>query len=138
MWIKIIVTISLLLCSSACSSTPTPNLPAPQRVVATFWTAEIVGMLFNVDGCLRLENPTVNYTVVFPPEYTIKIDDETVFIVSGNATGNVRKTTLSFGERVRFGGGETTVLDASLAQHIPATCPAPFWVVGATIYPLTE
>lgn len=112
------------------SSTTTPT--AEPQVVATFWTAELIGELIEVEHCIRVNDRDSNtsYLLVWPPDITATTDKDTVRVVTGAITGNRNEVILHVGEMVRLSGGETENLDEQLRQALPANCPGPYWVVG--------
>jgi hypothetical protein len=141
--IKVFVALSVLLALviNACASSPSPTttLGATPDVVATAWVAEIYGKLVEADGCLKVvdqNNQTASYTLVWPPDVSASITDDTVNVTFGLVTGNQRNVVLHIGENVHIGGGETWKLAEQLQQTVPANCKAPYWVVGKNIEPL--
>lgn len=118
------------------SSTTTPK--AEPQVVATFWTAELIGELIEVEHCIRVndKNSNMSYLLVWPPDITATTDKDTVRVVTGAITGNRNEVILHIGEMVRLSGGETENLDEQLRQALPANCPGPYWVVGIEVGPL--
>lgn len=107
------------------------QITASPQVVATAFTAELIGKLSIVDGCVRvnIDKNNVSYLLVWPPGITVTIDKETVQIITGVTTGNQNKTILHNGEEVRLSGGET----AQPGLNITPNCPGPYWVVGFEI-----
>jgi hypothetical protein len=141
--IKIFVALSVLfaLGINACASSPSPTTTpsATPDVVATAWVAEIYGKLVEADGCLKVvdqNNQSASYTLIWPPDVSASITDETVNVTFGLVTGNQRNVVLHIGENVHIGGGETEKLTEQLQQSVPANCNAPYWVVGKNIEPL--
>jgi hypothetical protein len=115
------------------NSTPT-TIP---EIIATAWTASLVGKLEMIDGCLRVisvENDT-DYVLVWPPDYSITIDNNKVRVVSGIVTGNHREILLNIGETVKMSGGETEQLSEKMYQSLPSNCVGPYWIVGFEVTP---
>lgn len=122
--------------SSSASSTTTPT--AGPQVVATSWTAELIGELVEVEHCIRVNDrdSDTSYLLVWPPDITATTENDTVRVVTGAITGNRKEVVLHVGEMVRLSGGETENLDEQLRQALPANCPGPYWVVGIEVGPL--
>ncbi len=141
LWIIILL---ILLCTSfvfaACSKSISPTNSTPTtipEIVATAWTASLVGKLEMIDGCLRVisvENDT-DYVLVWPPDYSITIDNNKVRVVSGIVTGNHREILLNIGETVKMSGGETEQLSEQIHQSLPPNCVGPYWIVGFEVTP---
>lgn len=127
-----LVLIAMSFAMTACNTASAPSPTASPRIVATRWTAELVGKLVTVDGCLRVNSihGGTSYLLVWPPEYTGKVSIEkgTVQIVDRD-----KMIVWHIGEMVHLGGGEVPsieYLDERLRQKLPANCPGPYWVVG--------
>jgi hypothetical protein len=129
--------LAMIACSlfSSASSTTTPT--AEPQVVATYWTAELVGELVEVEGCIRVNdrNSDTSYLLVWPPDIAATVENDTVRVVTGILTGNRKEVVLHLGEMVRLSGGETKNLGDQLRQTSPANCPGPYWVVGIEVGP---
>lgn len=82
------------------------------------------------DGCLRLDTPDA-HTVVWPRGYTLRAEDGELGVLDedGAETG-------VGGESFTLGGGEVTVLLASLGftdadrERAGERCPGRYWIVG--------
>jgi hypothetical protein len=129
MWL---VLIAMSFAMTACKAASAPSPTASPRIVATRWTAELIGKLVTVDGCLRVNerDSSTSYLLVWPPEYTekVSIEKDTVQIIDRGKT-----VVWHIGEMVHLGGGEIPsieYLDERLRQKLPANCPGPYWVVG--------
>lgn len=122
--------------SSSANSTTTPTVE-PQ-VVATSWTAELIGELVEVGRCIRVNDrdSDISYLLVWPPDITATTEEDTVRVVTGAITGNRKEVVIHIGEMVRLSGGETENLDEQLRQTLPTDCPGPYWVVGTEVGPL--
>lgn len=127
----------LLLCAllalTACNLSLPANPTSEPHVIATAWTALLVGTLEKEDGCLRVksQDSDVSYLLVWPPDSSAESSEDTVRVVTGLVTGNRQEVVLNIGEVVRLGGGTTTRLDKSLS--VAANCPGPYWVVGGVV-----
>jgi hypothetical protein len=102
--------------------------------VATFWTAEIIGKLTIVEGCVRVIDRVnnVSHLLVWPPDFEVTIEKDTVRIIGGKVSGNHTESLLHDGEMVYFGGGETSQPNEQLLSSEPPNCPGPYWVVGSS------
>jgi len=104
------------------------------QIVATRWTASLIGKLSAADGCLRVNDgdSDTSYLLVWPPDqHTVSVEKDTVQIVDRLKGKTV---VWHIGELVRLGGGEVPsieYLDERLRQKLPANCPGPYWVVGS-------
>ncbi len=126
----------LLIFLAACREkapevTITPTTPTPE-VIITAWTAEIIGELINIDGCIRIRDreSDVSYAIVWTPDVSATIEGDEVRIISGIVRGNTSELVLHFGDIVRVSGGETIQPDEQLLQNLPPNCQEPYWVVG--------
>jgi hypothetical protein len=109
------------------------NVPTAQ-VVVTYWTAELIGELVHVDGCLRVNvDGGTSYVLVWPPDLLATIEESTVRVKTGLVTGYINEVELHLGDTVRLSGGTTSALPAPLAEQAPPNCPEPYWVVGIEI-----
>lgn len=136
MWLALI---TLPLAVTACSASTTPTPTRSPRVIATYWTAELVGELVKDDGCLRVNSRRgTSYLLVWPPDLSATIEDDTVRIVTGLVTGDRKEVVLHIGQTVRLSGGEGSIsfMDEQTRQNVRANCPGPYWVVGINITPL--
>lgn len=99
--------------SNGISTTPSP------QVVATRFTAELIGQLVEKDGCLRVEAAPYakDYALVWPAEYKIQRDAAGITMVDGQG----KQTTWQVGQWVHLGGGES---------GSDEKCPGPYWLVG--------
>ena len=105
---------------------PTP-MPAPM-VVITRMTALCIGPLTMVDGCLRTGDSEASNLVVWPPDFEVSVENDTIRVLYDDHEVEVR-----LGQVVRLGGGEVKSLEAfdeRTRQGIPAGCPGPYWLVG--------
>ena len=127
---------SFLLALTACSESSKAK-PTPQ-VVITAWTAEVVGELTNIDGCIRVVDQAhgIDYALVWTPDISATIEGDQVRIVTGIIRNQEREVVLQFGEIVRVSGGETSYPDEQLLNALPATCQGPYWVVGFEVAPV--
>ncbi len=135
---KWLLPVSVSVALTACNSSATSNAAPTPHVVATFWTAELIGELVQIEGCLRVNdrNSDTSYLLVWPPDLAATIEGDTIRVVSGIVTGNQREAVLHIGTLVYLGGGETTHLDEQLQQTVPANCQGPYWVVGNEVRPI--
>lgn len=106
------------------------NMPTAQ-VVVTYWTAELIGKLVQVGGCLRVEaDDGSSYLLVWPPDLLATVEDSVVRVKTGMVTGNSNEVVLHLGDTVRLSGGTTSDLPAQLAERVSPNCTEPYWVVG--------
>ena len=132
----------LLILLAACGEqavVTNPTKPSPE-VVATAWTAVIVGELLNVDGCIRIKDRanSVGYALVWTPDISTTVEGDEVRVVSGIVRGNQQEVVLHIGDTVRASGGETREPDEQLRKTLSPNCQEPYWVVGfeiATVQP---
>ena len=119
-----------LLALTACKLSLPTNPTSEPHVIATAWTALLVGTLEKEGECLRVkdQDSEVSYLLVWPPDSSAESSEDRVRVVTGLVTGNRQEVVLDVGEIVHLGGGTTTHLDQSLS--VPANCPGPYWVVG--------
>jgi heat shock protein HslJ len=102
--------------------------PMP-RVVVTRMAALYVGPLTMVDGCLRLGKGEAGNLVVWPPDFEVSIENDTIWVLYDD-----HKVEVRLGQVVRLGGGEVKSIEAfdeRTRQGIPAGCPGPYWLVGS-------
>lgn len=119
------------------TATPiSPETPTPV-VVATFWTAELVGELTIDEGCVRVIDRVdkVSSLLVWPPDFEMSIEQDTVRVIGGKVTGKRTEVILHDGEVVLLGGGETSELNEQLKSSVPPNCLGPYWVVGSQVGP---
>ena len=126
---------TMLLAMTACNTAPTPTpSPTPQvRIIATRYTALLVGELVMTDGCLRVNSilhSDASYLLVWAPEQQVSVEKDTVRIVD-HLEG--KTVVWHIGEIVRLGGagGEFKHLDERQRAELPANCPGPYWLVGS-------
>jgi hypothetical protein len=125
---------------TSCYISPAPTNTTPTTepvIIATAWTARLVGTLELTDGCLHvISSPDeTDYVLVWPPDYSVTIEKTQVRVISGNVTGDHREVQLHIGETVKVSGGETGALSEDLLQSLPSDCPGPYWVVGFNAAP---
>ncbi len=102
--------------------------PMP-RVVVTRMTALYIGPLTMVDGCLRLGEGEAGNLVVWPPDFEVSIENDTIWVLYDD-----HKVEVRLGQVVRLGGGEVKSIEAfdeRTRQQIPTGCPGPYWLVGS-------
>jgi heat shock protein HslJ len=102
--------------------------PMP-RVVATRMAALYIGPLTIVDGCLRIGDSKAGNLVVWPPDFEVSIENDTIWVLYDDHEVEVR-----LGQVVRLGGGEVKSIEAFdelTRQQIPTGCPGPYWLVGS-------
>jgi len=131
MWL---VFIAMSCVVTACNTASVPGSTASPQVVATRWTALLIGKLVKVDGCLRvIDNVSgTSYLLVWPPEqHMVSVEKDAVQIID-RLKGD-KRVVWHIGQIVRLGGGEVTsseYLDEQVRQNLPANCPGPYWIVG--------
>lgn len=138
MWL---VFIAMSCVVTACNTASVPNSTASPQVVATRWTALLIGKLVKVDGCLRViadtpSGPGTSYLLIWPPEqHIVTIEKDTVRIVDLWGGGK-KEVVWHIGQTVRLGGGEILTPSEQWSERmrrdldVPANCPGPYWVVG--------
>jgi hypothetical protein len=117
----------------AITETPRPTETAAPYVVATVLTAELIGKLKLVDGCVRVISryDNVSRLLVWPPDFEVTIEKDSVRVIGGKVSGNHTEAFLHDGEMVLFGGGEISELNARPLLKEPPNCPGPYWLVGS-------
>jgi hypothetical protein len=120
--------------SPAITETPRPKETATPHVVATVLTAELIGKLNIVDGCVRIIDRVDNVSslLVWPPDFEVTIEKDTVRVIGGKVSGNHTEALLHDGEMVLFGGGEISQPNEQLLSSEPPNCPGPYWLVGSS------
>ena len=105
------------------------------EVVATAYTAILVGELMEVDGCLQVKSSLddATYTLAWPPDTEVIIADKTVQVTTGIVRRHPETVVLYFGDIVRISGGKTEELSEQLRTSVSEGCPGPYWVVGFEI-----
>ncbi len=106
---------------------PTP-MPAPM-VVVTRMTALRTEPLTMVDSCLRIGDSEASNLVVWPPDFEVSIENDTIWVLYDD-----HEVEVQLGQVVRLGGGEVKSLEAfdeRTRQGVPADCPGPYWLVGS-------
>jgi hypothetical protein len=113
--------------------TPQPKETAPPHVVATVLLSEIVGELDIVDGCVRVIDRVDNVSslLVWPPDFEVTIEKDTVRIIGGKVSGNHTESLLHDGEMVYFGGGEISQPNEQQLSSESPNCPGPYWLAGS-------
>ena len=99
------------------------------RVVVTRMAALYVGPLTMVDGCLRTGDTEAGNLVVWPPDFEVSIEKDTIWVLYDD-----HKVEVRLGQVVRLGGGEVKSIEAfdeRTRRQIPAGCPGPYWLVGS-------
>ena len=102
--------------------------PRP-RVVVTRMAALYVGPLTMVDGCLRIGDSLAGNLVVWPPDFEVSIEDDTIRVLYDDQQVEVR-----LGQVVHLSGGEVKSIEAfdeRTRWQIPDGCPGPYWLVGS-------
>jgi len=143
-YIGIGVVLVMLLVVAACArSTPSPinvatrdyaTVTSPQ-VVATAYTAILIGELMEVNGCLQVKSSLndATYTLAWPPDTEVIIADKNVKVTTGIVRRHPETVILYFGDIVHISGGETEALSEQLHASVSEGCPGPYWVVGFEI-----
>lgn len=118
------------------TSTPisinTEDSKASPQVVATAYTAILVGELFKSNECLQVKSSTSGtvYTLTWTPDIEVKIIDNEVTITTGIVRDQLETIILHIGDNVRFSGGETMELSEQLEPSVGEGCSVPYWVIG--------
>jgi len=101
--------------------------PAP-KVVVTRMAALRVQPLTMVDGCLRVGDGEASKLIVWPPDFEVSVENDTIRVLYDD-----REVEVRLGQVVRLSGGEVKSLEAfdeRTRQRVPAGCPGPYWLVG--------
>jgi heat shock protein HslJ len=88
-----------------------------------------VGPLTMVDGCLRVGGSEAGNLVVWPPDFEVSIENDTIWVLYDD-----HKVEVRLGQVVRLGGGEVKSIEAfdkRTRRQIPVGCPGPYWLVGS-------
>ncbi len=152
--VALMVILLLLVVPTACVTTPSPELSAIKKtptmtealrptetatpyVVATAWTAELIGRLDIVEGCVRVIDRVDGDSrlLVWPPDFEVTVGKDNVRVIGGKVTGIRTEVLLHDGEMVLLGGGETSKLNEQLQSSVPSHCPGPYWVFGSYVGP---
>jgi hypothetical protein len=102
--------------------------PAP-KVVVTRMAALRVEPLTMVDGCLRVGDGEASNLIVWPPDFEVSVENDTIRVLYDD-----REVEVRLGQVVRLSGGEVKSLEAfdeRTRRQIPAGCPGPYWLVGS-------
>lgn len=110
------------------------TVTSPQ-VVATAYTAILIGELVKVNGCLQVKSSLddATYTLAWPSNIEVLIADKEVKVTIGIVRGHPETVILHFGDIVRISGGETEELGEQLYASVSEGCPEPYWIVGFEI-----
>jgi hypothetical protein len=137
--ILLIVLCTLFMVAACRPSTSNTNFTPTTvpEIIATAWTANLIGKLEMTDGCLHVisREDETDYVLVWPPDFSITIENNKVRVVSGNVTGNHKEVLLNIGETVKMSGGETEQLSEKMLQSLPLNCTGPYWIVGFEVAP---
>lgn len=138
------IMIIMLLVVAACVTQSPPSIDmitqddaiaiSPQ-VVATAYTAILIGELIGVNGCLQVKSNLDGavYTLAWPPDTEVTITGNEVTVITGIMRGQTETITLHFGDNVRLSGGETEELSEQLRTLVKDSCSGPYWVMGFEI-----
>lgn len=120
--------------TSIALKTPHPKKTATPQIVATVLMAELIGELNIVDGCVRVIDRVDNVSrlLVWPPDFEVTIEKDTVRVITGKVSGNHTEVLLHDGDMVFFGGGEVSQPNEQLLSSEPKNCPGPYWLVGSS------
>ncbi len=135
-----LVTVIILITVAACNAPATPTSTSTPKVISTRLTAEAHGRLLLVSNCLRLDEYPNNYLLVWPPDYQVRLEKDTLDIFD-NLTGN--HVVWHIGEAVVLGGGEVSRFNNGERPLFSADCGGPYWLVGdveasATTTPISK
>jgi hypothetical protein len=126
----------MVSCSQSVTNDPTPTFKtnSSPQVVVTAWTAELTGTLLRDDGCIQVRSENdETYTLVWPSDLALTIENDGIKITKGIVSGNREDTPFNFGDIIYLSGGETEYLDEQLQKTINEQCLGPYWVVGFDI-----
>ncbi|MGD2177556.1 MAG: META domain-containing protein [Anaerolineae bacterium] len=129
----IMLLIRLTLSGLGCTVSDETREDAPTPVV-TRMAALFVGTLVMSDGCLHVSDGHDTNLVVWPPDFEVSIENDTVRLLYEDWVKETeRKVEVRLGQMVRLSGGEVKSFDAfdeRTREGIPAGCSGPYWLVG--------
>ena len=126
-WLLGIALLSLVVCAETESANP--NFPKLRDPPNTYMDALLVGELVSENGCLRVRNLEHGSDHLLIWSYASEMTDDG----QGVLIGDDSEVTLSVGEQVRIGGGESSLfhIQTLVAQPIPRKClGGSYWLVG--------
>lgn len=115
------------------TETPRPIETATPHLLPTVLTAELIGKLKIVEGCVRVTgtNDNAGSLLVWPPDFEATIEKDTVRVIGGKVSGIHTEALLHDGEMVFIGGGEISEPNEQLRSTEPPNCPGPYWLAGS-------
>ena len=122
-----------LLSLAACEFRPGANNQTlyptnSTQVIYQYLTAELLGKLVMVNQCLRINGDDgVNYLLVWPSDFSVRIEGDTLHITQGVVTGDRKDYDLHIGDRIDIGGGTVDKVDTSSFRVSRNNCPGPYW-----------
>ena len=137
--VMVLAIMGLCGCGNGLSATSEPeNIYFPQLKPVNgervFMEALLIGELVVVNGCIRMNSRegSTSYLVVWPPDFTLGIENDSIYIRNGAS-----EVVARVGEEIYMSGGEvpakTAWLSQQLQQKLPDACPGPYWVVGEQV-----
>jgi hypothetical protein len=134
------VLISLLWFMASCSSLIKPTIPSKPlstntqtpEIEITRWLSLTSGIISIEDGCMKItgDDRMDDYTVVWPPDFLVTVEGNSIKVISGIVTGQRREFFLTTGDKVKLGGGTVNQLSKDLQKAVLENCPSPYWIVG--------
>ncbi len=130
-----LVTIVAAFAIAACNTFPPILKPTPQ-VVATRYTAMMIGKLVLVDDCLRVNSIYSNESelLIWPPDFDVRMNNDAIEIVDRTVA---KRAVWRIGEVVTLGGGEVYRINDGERPLFSANCLGPYWIVGDVVVPPT-
>ncbi len=97
-------------------------------------TAELIGELAVIEGCLRIASfsgSNTDYLLVWPPDFRLNTEGDGIQVLNGDGQVAAR-----VGEEVYMGGGKIGYvhrLDEYVVRQLPPGCTGPYWIVGDVV-----
>ena len=97
-------------------------------------TAELIGELAVIEGCLRIASfsgSNTDYLLVWPPDFRLNTEGDEIQVLNGDGQVAARG-----GEEVYMGGGKIGYvhrLDEYVVRQLPPGCTGPYWIVGDVV-----
>ncbi len=128
-WLLGIALLSMVGCSEQESTNP-PNFPHLREAPDSYMEALLVGELVSENGCLRVRSVGgTDYLLIWPYDSEMTADGRGARARISDGS----EVTLSAGEDVRVGGGESSLsfVQRRVTQPIPSSClGGSYWLVG--------
>ena len=97
--------------------------------------AQLFGLLVLEGSCLRVTAENESYLIIWPPGYTLHMDNESITILDASGMPAV-----SLGQQVYISGGEIPLADNTIAAAnidglADSGCAGPYWFAGEIVEP---